>query len=322
MSATPLNLALDQALPQLAARRDLIRDALVGLDRDGLWWLSGYAAGLAAARECAAPVAVGANAAAPAPTLTIVHGSQTGNARRAAEALRDRAQAEGVGVRLLRAADYALKDLAAEHWLVVAISTHGDGDPPDTARAFVEALLSRRAPRLEQLQYAVLGLGDSSYPKFCHVARLFDERLAELGARRLHARGECDVDVDSVAAPWRDTFLGALRPLLADAAPRATVTPIRPLPQVPSRDRPFAARVLANERLTAPSSHKDVRHLELDLSGSGLSYLPGDSLGVWPRNPPALVEQVLAAASLDGAQTVEHGGRTLELGFYPISTDG
>ncbi len=142
-----------------------------------------------------------------ASTLTIVYGSQTGNSRRIAESLAREAESAGVAVRLLRADAYPLRELAAERLLYVVISTQGEGDPPDDARGFIDFLASRRAPKLAQLKYAVLGLGDSSYPQFCAIGNRIDARLAELGASRLFARGEADLDIDAVAAPWAETAL-------------------------------------------------------------------------------------------------------------------
>ena len=315
MVANPLVPALDTAPPAVAEQREPIARLLEGLDAKGLWWLSGYAAGLATTRGSE-----------PAPTmglrpvgssiLSIVYGSQTGNARRVAEALRDRAQAEGIAVRLVRTSDYTLRDLGQDRCLLLVISTHGDGDPPDDARAFIDALNTRRAPQLAQLQYGVLGLGDSSYPKFCGVAREVDERLAALGGRRLLARGEADVEIDVIAAPWRQLALGEVKAQLGQSAPLATVTAIRPAPPAVSRDRPFAAEILDNQRITAAGAHKDVRHIELGLRGSGISWQPGDSLGVWPRNPPALVAQVIATAGLAADARVECDGRELSLGEW------
>ena len=226
---------------------DLLARLTEGLDAPGLWWLSGYAAGLAArpgARPAAAEPQAGAR-------LTVVFGSQTGNARRVAEELARQAETGGLAVRLLRADAYPLPELKDERLLYVVISTQGEGEPPDDARGFVSHLLGKRAPKLPQLQYAVLGLGDSSYPLFNATGREIDERLAELGGRRLFARGEADVDVDAVATPWLDQALEHARSTLA-TAPSATVTPLRAVvPASPwSREKPFAAEVLANQRLT------------------------------------------------------------------------
>lgn len=76
------------------------------------------------------------------------------------------------------------------------MSTHGEGDPPDQAIQFYEFLHSKRAPKLEHLQYSVLALGDSSYEFFCKTGKDFDERFAQLGATRIVPRIDCDVDYD------------------------------------------------------------------------------------------------------------------------------
>ncbi|HEX6833352.1 MAG TPA: flavodoxin domain-containing protein, partial [Rudaea sp.] len=270
-----------------------------GLDVPALHWLSGYAAGLAAARgplalRDALPLA--AVEASTQTRLTIVFGSQTGNARRVAEALAREAENAGLAVRLVRADAYPLRELKSERLLYIVISTQGEGDPPDDARGFVEFLTSKRAPRLEELKFAVLGLGDTSYAKFCAVGADLDARLAELGATRLVARGDADVDIDTVAKPWSQRALAAAREQLK-VSTTATVTPLRPArPAIAwTRERPFAAEVLSNLRITARDATRDVRHIELSLRDSGLVYEPGDALGVWPTNPPALVDAVVGA---------------------------
>ena len=286
---------------------DLLARLTDGLDAPGLWWLSGYAAGLAA-RPGARPAAATDAAA----RLTVVYGSQTGNARRLAEQLARQAEGAGLGVRLLRADAYPLRELGSEKLLYIVISTQGDGDPPDDARGFVEHLLGKRAPQVPGLKFAVLGLGDSSYPQFNATGRQVDARLEALGGQRLFARGEADLDLDTVATPWLSRALDAAKEHLKSAAPLASVTPLRPGAAAASpwsREKPFAAEVLANQRLTGRGSRKDVRHVELSLEGSGLSYQPGDALGVWPTNPPALVEAVLSGLRLDGDARIGLGGQ-------------
>jgi len=288
-----------------------------GLDAGALWWLSGYAAALARnapaqARAAAEPL----REPLAQEHLTIVYGSQTGNARRAAEQLARDAESTGLAVRLSSAGAYPLRELAQERLLLIVISTQGDGDPPDDARGFLEFLGGKRAPKLAELRYGVLALGDSSYPKFCAIGRTLDARLAALGAMRALDLGEADVDLETVAKPWRARALTTARELLK-SAPRATVTPLRPQPPAVtpthSRENPFAAPLLANQRIVARDAGRDVRHVELSLEGSGLTYQPGDALGVWPVNPPAVVDAVLEAAALDGDEGVAHAGRSLPL---------
>ncbi|CTP88117.1 assimilatory sulfite reductase (NADPH) flavoprotein subunit [Xanthomonas graminis] len=311
-------------------RKALLARTVEGLDAASLWWLSGYAAGLAQGQGHAPPsLAVlpgGAAASHGAQRLSIVYGSQTGNARRAAEQLATDAEAAGLTVRLLRADAYPTRELASERLLYVVISTQGEGDPPDDAIGLVEFLQGRRAPKLPELKYAVLGLGDSSYADFCGIGKRIDARLAELGAQRLLPLGEADLDIDSVAAPWRTQALAQARELLKNpATPSATVTPLRSAAAAAwNHARPFAAEVLANQRIsgrdfkgpryaTHGQADKDVRHLELSLAGSGLHYEPGDALGIRHRNPPALVEAVLTATRLDGHAHVTVDAQTLPL---------
>ena len=316
--------ALALPTPLSPERSALLAQLAAGADASGLLWASGYLAGLA--RSLDAPVIAPAPATAVAPA-TIIYGSQTGNARRAAEALHAKLDAAGLPARLLRADAYSTRELANERLLYLVISTQGEGDPPDDAIGLSEFLLGRRAPKLPQLQFAVLGLGDTSYADFCGIARKLDARLAELGATRVQTLGEADLDIDIVAAPWREQALAHARELLkpAPATHLATVTPLRPhaLPAW-SQDKPFVAEVLANQRITGREFRnvgfrkygavdKDVRHLELSLQGSGLAYEPGDALGIRHRNPDALVDAVLAATKLDGDALVARDGESLAL---------
>ena len=294
-----------------------------GLDPVALNWVSGFTAGVAYARSQGVAVAESHFATTPtaAPRtdamarLAVVYGSQTGNGRRIAERLGQAAEAAGLAVRVYAARDYPLKDLAQERLLTVVVSTHGDGDPPDDARGFIEYLAGKRAPQLPQLHYSVLALGDSSYPKFCETGRQVDERLAALGAHRLIDRVDCDVDYERQVAPWQEQVIGSARDALGAAVQAPNVTRLRSVPAAPrySREQPFNAPVLANDRITGRGSTREVRHLEISLAGSGLQYRPGDALGVWHENPPPVVAGVLAALGAAGDEPVGVDGRSRSL---------
>ena len=321
-------LPVQSSIPLSEERGVLLARLTEGLDAAALHWLSGYAAGLATQqlRGTRALQVVPATEAFAVESLrieadnvarlTIVFGSQTGNARRLAERLAHAAETAGIAVRLLRADAYPTRELRNERHLVFVISTQGDGDPPDDARGLVEFIVRKRASQLPDLHYAVLGLGDSSYPRFCAIGRKLDERLAELGAKRWFARGDADLDIDSVATPWLEHALAAAKESLPPQAPLATVTSLRPFVATSStwtRDNPFAAVLLVNQRITGRDSDKDIRHVELSLEDSGLRYEPGDALGVWPINPPKLVDAVLAALGMQGESVVSHGEQSMPL---------
>ena len=321
--ATPSPFTVSTTFPLDAERADRLAELVRGLDAPGLLWISGYTAGLAAASSNAAwGAAAGAVAVTPTPApptsdadapwvATILYGSQTGNGRRVAEALGERLQARGLRVRVLRTGEYATRELARERRLFVVMSTHGDGDPPDDARPFTDFLFGRRAPQLPSLEFAVLGLGDSSYPKYCEIARRIDERLAELGGKRILDRIDCDVDFESPASGWQAQVTDWAGQLPQETGAPARIAVLRPVATPPAygRERPFQAELLANHRITFGEGVRDTRHLELSLAGSGLRYEPGDALGVVPENPPATVDAVLAAARLDGTQDIDRDGK-------------
>jgi sulfite reductase (NADPH) flavoprotein alpha-component len=323
-TATPL------PTPLTGDQAQLLSQFAADADRSALLWASGYLAGMARAlTPTGLALATAATQTAPVAVqpATIVYGSQTGNAKRAAEVLHAQLESAGLPVRLLRADAFATRELANESLLYLVISTQGEGDPPDDAIGFTEFLLGKRAPQLPQLKFAVLGLGDSSYVDFCGIARKLDARLAELGASRVQPLGEADLDIDSIAVPWRNHALTHAKEHLKPAAPAhlATVTPLRPhAAPAWTHDNPFAASVLANQRITGREFKgtgfrryalvdKDVRHLELSLEGSGLSYEPGDALGIRHRNPDVLVANVLTATGLDGDTKVTHDDHSLPL---------
>jgi len=309
--------AASQELPLPPEKRRLVADLAAGLDRDQLTWVSGYLAGLAATATARQPAA----APAPAAQLTILSASHTGNGRQLGERLLASARQAGTPARLVKAGEYALRDLARERFLYVIVSTHGDGDPPEEARALFEHLNGKRAPQLKDLQFAVLALGDSSYAKFCEAGRVLDERLARLGARRLLPRVDCDVDYERLARPWMDDALARVRDALGHEAPLAAPAEVAAAGPPPatvsfSRNNPASAEVIVNQPITGRHALREVRHLELAFEGLGSLYQPGDALGVVHRNPDRAIERILKVTRLTGDETVTVDGATRTLASW------
>jgi sulfite reductase (NADPH) flavoprotein alpha-component len=264
-----------------------------------------------------AAVAPLAPAAAAAPSLTIISASHTGNGRKISEKLLAAVQALGLQARMVKAGDYQPREIAKERLLYVVISTHGDGDPPDEARGLYEFLGTKRAPQLPELQYSVLALGDTSYPKFCEAGRVIDERLAKLGAKRLLPRVDCDVDFEKLAQTWADDALARVREIKdkfapAGGAPAFAAAPAAQAPAIAelTRAQPATAEVLANQRIVGRGALREVRHVELAFPGLGALYKPGDALGIVHRNPDAAIDAVLKATKLEAGASVTHDGKT------------
>ncbi|HFT4398520.1 TPA: NADPH-dependent assimilatory sulfite reductase flavoprotein subunit [Klebsiella pneumoniae] len=279
-----------------------------------LAWVSGYFWGVLN-QQSGAAVAAPAPAA-EVPTITLISASQTGNARRVAEALRDDLLAAKLNVKLVNAGDYKFKQIAAEKLLVVVTSTQGEGEPPEEAVALHKFLFSKKAPKLDGTAFAVFGLGDTSYEFFCQSGKDFDNKLAELGAERLLDRVDADVEYQAAAAEWRARVVEALKARAPVAAPaqlatRGAVNDIHTSPY--TKEAPLTATLSVNQKITGRNSEKDVRHIEIDLGDSGLRYQPGDALGVWYQNDPQLVKELVELLWLKGDEPVTVEGKTLPL---------
>ncbi len=282
-----------------------------------LAWVSGYFWGVLNQQPGAA-VATAAPAAAETPTITLLSASQTGNARRVAEALRDDLLAAKLNVKLVSAGDYKFKQIANEKLLVVVASTQGEGEPPEEAVALHKFLFSKKAPKLDGTAFAVLGLGDTSYEFFCQAGKDFDSKLAELGAERLLDRVDADVEFQAAAAEWRARVVEVLKARVPKETPaQAAVTATGAVNEVFSspytKEEPLTATLSVNQKITGRDSEKDVRHIEIDLGDSGLRYQPGDALGVWYQNDPALVKELVELLWLKGDEPVSVDGKTLPL---------
>ena len=292
------------AMPLDAEQTSNLQSAVSGLTPLQLQWVSGYVAGLAAANG-EAPAIAPVPAAASDEKLTVLYGSQTGNGEALAEALARNAAARGFAASAVSLADYKPASLKRESLVTFVVSTHGEGDPPDDAEIFYDYLMSDKAPKLAGVRYSVLALGDSSYVNFCETGREFDARLNELGAERFEPLVECDLDYEDAADAWSNRIVDRLDSLLESSTSPA-VPMLRAVSNVSAYDKsnPFPAEILTNQKITGGSSSKDVRHIELSIEGSGLTYEPGDSLAVHVANPPQLVSEILQQLNFDGQQSV------------------
>ncbi|HCT3634916.1 TPA: NADPH-dependent assimilatory sulfite reductase flavoprotein subunit [Klebsiella variicola] len=307
--ATPSNL-----LPLNPEQLARLQAATTDFTPTQLAWVSGYFWGVLN-QQSGAAVAVPAQAA-EVPSITLISASQTGNARRVAEALRDDLLAAKLNVKLVNAGDYKFKQIAAEKLLVVVTSTQGEGEPPEEAVALHKFLFSKKAPKLDGTAFAVFGLGDTSYEFFCQSGKDFDSKLAELGAERLLDRVDADVEYQTAAAEWRARVVEVLKARAPVAAPAqlATSGAVNDIHTSPyTKEAPLSATLSVNQKITGRDSEKDVRHIEIDLGDSGLRYQPGDALGVWYQNDPQLVKELVELLWLKGDEPVTVDGKTMPL---------
>ncbi len=288
---------------------ELLNRLLPTLTESQKIWLSGYlSAQSVSAQETAGAPAAALSAEAPAPAVskevTVLYGSQTGNAQGLAENAGKQLEQSGFQVTVSSMSDFKPNQLKKVTNLLIVVSTHGEGEPPDNALSFHEFLHGRRAPKLEDLRFSVLALGDSSYEFFCQTGKEFDQRLEELGGKRISPRVDCDLDYDEPAAEWLEGVLKGLNEAGGGSAAPAPAAASQTGESSYSRTNPFRAEVLENLNLNGRGSNKETRHVELSLEGSGLTYEPGDSLGVYPENDPELVELLLKEMNWDPEEIV------------------
>lgn len=283
-----------------------------------LAWLSGYLWGRAeksSVEQVLPSTTLPSNMTQAEQKVTIISASQTGNARRVANELSQDIERLGIAVTHLPAGEYKAKKLSQEEILILVTSTQGEGEPPEEALSLYKYLFAAKAPKLTHLQFAVFGLGDASYPKFCQAAKDFDQRFAELDAQRLLLRVDADTDFQTVSTSWRQAVIDKLSQLQLSntQSPTENSTSIAVNSSLYHRDNPFIATVNVNQKITSRDSDRDIRHIELDLSDSDLHYQPGDAVGVWYQNSNELVEEILSITQLAGETPVEHHGQQIAL---------
>jgi len=289
----------------------LLNELLPQLTLEQKIWLNGYLSAPQATQE-----AVVETIPATAPitkTMTILYGSQTGNSQGLAEKYASLLKAQNVDVTVSSLGKFKASNLKKINNLLLIVSTHGEGDPPDQAIQFYEFLHSKRAPKLEYLQYSVLALGDSSYEFFCKTGKDFDEQFAKLGATRIVPRTDCDVDYDDAAAQW---FSAVQQEFLKQATTISVTSTQSDEIQgatTYSRKNPFYAEVLENINLNGRGSNKETRHLELSIEGANFQFEPGDSIGIQPENSEPLVDALLGVLQFDPATEVTVFDETVSL---------
>ncbi len=292
-------------------QRSIFNDLIKELTTEQAIWIHGWFEGrLSGFSGKAISTAVAAAPAVPQSKLAILYGSETGHSQELAEKLAEKAANRNIAATVFNMYDYNTKKINEEENLAIIVSTHGEGDPPDMAADFHKFITGKRAPKLEKLNFSVLALGDKSYKHFCKTGEDIDSAIKNLGAFRVTPMVKCDVDYEVGAEIWMNNFLLNLGPTAQTA-----ITENKPEKPVAtySKKNPFMATVLEKVKITGRDSDKEVYHLELSLEESGLTYEPGDSVGIFAVNPVSLVEQILQKTGFDPeyAVTLENGEITI-----------
>ncbi|URJ25240.1 NADPH-dependent assimilatory sulfite reductase flavoprotein subunit [Candidatus Blochmannia ocreatus (nom. nud.)] len=304
-----------------------IQSIFMHLSNDQLIWISGYLWGLTHSAEFEKITNISKDTDVISdknvhvdPQITLISASQTGNARRLAECLRDDIIAANLKVILFNAKDYKFKKLSKETLLIIIISTYGEGEPPEEAIALYQYLFSNKAPNMINTNFAIFGFGDRSYEHFAKAGKDFDYRLEELGAKRLLNRVDVDVDFKKEADIWRKNIVSLLKSkmhvnnIFCNTTQHINTSKLIHTTTY-NKMSPFVAHLLTRQKISSRNALKDVFHLEIDISNSDINYQPGDTLGVWHENDPNLVDELLNLLNLNGNDHV-----SMQKQIIPLNT--
>ncbi len=290
-------------------QKKLLTSLLKSLTPAQAQWLSGYLAGLGGGIEAQH----GGQASAEHPgykpqqtdlgELKILYGTKSGNSKKVAEEAVAHALNVGIPAEAINVADYNVKNLKKESFVMVVISTDGEGEPPIMAEDFYNYLHGKKAPDLKGLKYSVLALGDSSYKHYCKIGRDVDAQFESLGGERIYERVDCDLDFEESAQKWYTEAIHVFKDLFGNESQKDTdvsAPEAKPGLVKYSKKHPYSSEILNRVNLNGRGSDKETLHLELDIENSGLVYEPGDSLGVISSNDPDLVEKILKQTKIPG----------------------
>ena len=284
-------------------------------------WLSGFLAGVKAVQTSTLEDSKQSKNN-PDNVLNILFGTQTGNAEGLALETADVAKTYGLDTKVQGLDEVDIKDFQNMKNVIVSIATYGEGEMPDNAELFWKDLVSPEMPKLPEMRFGVLALGDTGYDEFCQAGKLIDMRLEQLGASRIISRQDCDVDYEDIAASWISDAVPKLTNNLSRSDPGEKSTRVR---SEWNRKNPFPARLSLNKLLSKNGSGKEIRHYEVDISDSGIEYSAGDVINVLPVNNSTLVSLIIERLDIDPSHIPNGKEQSLEVlltSYYEISTPG
>lgn len=284
-------------------------------------WLSGFLAGVKAVQTSTVEASKQSKNN-PDNVLNILFGTQTGNAEGLALETADVAKTYGLDTKVQGLDEVDIKDFQNMKNVIVSIATYGEGEMPDNAELFWKDLVSPEMPKLPEMRFGVLALGDTGYDEFCQAGKLIDMRLEQLGASRIISRQDCDVDYEDIAASWISDAVPKLTNNLSHSDPGEKLTRVR---SEWNRKNPFPARLSLNKLLSKNGSGKEIRHYEVDISDSGIEYSAGDVINVLPVNNSTLVSLIIERLDIDPSHIPNGKEQSLEVlltSYYEISTPG
>ena len=242
-------------------------------------------------------------------TLNIIYGSRTGNSRSIALAAEKYAKHVGLDTNLheMKSMDFSL--INKIKYLLLIVSTHGEGDPPAVAMEFYNYIHQDLNESLDNMKFCVLALGDSSYKDYCKTGKDIHKRFLQLGAESISPVQECDVDFEDTARLWIKDLVGKSHKLIIGSkVPKVNFT-FNFYENGSSTNGIFQATIMEKRNLCSNESTKQTLHLALSMEENQKEFEPGDSLAVICPNSRLLVDRLLKQMNLDGTHGIQENGQ-------------
>lgn len=244
-------------------------------------------------------------------------GTESGNSERLARIAHDSCQQLGLDAELVDMAQAEMEHLNDLKYLMMVISTNGDGDMPLNAETVWEEAQEAQLT-FSDLQYGVLALGDSSYDYYCQAGVDWDKYLIRARARPFNKRKDVDTDYYEPGLAWIKESLVKLTGKTVEEVDTAVATVLSGASddmeeEGYNHNNPWIAKIVDKKDLTAAASSKIVRHYALDLTGSGIHYKPGDCIEVLPVNSEKQVDELIDLMAWDAEDTITFEEQTYNL---------
>ncbi len=283
----------------------IVKSLIDSSTKEELIWINGYLSGFIGSDK-KIETSINASDVSSTKKLTIVYGTETGNSKKLATEFASKAKKKQIQTKLISLDQYRLTDLLKEELFVTVISTQGEGEPPAAAQKFYDHI-HQNGFRLLNMEFAVLALGDTSYPLFCKAGDDVDQQLLNLGGKRIVPIQKCDVDYEAVAETWFDNLLSGLNG-------KIDVQKVEKKHEAVTKSSGktiYQGRVISHLNLNDRGSNKETWHIEI--SAEGLIYESGDSIGIVPKNPQAFVEAIIQLAQLNPDQIVTYKNESVSI---------
>ncbi len=279
---------------------NLLLQLVQNASNEEIIWTKGYLAGYLDANKIGNKVPITTISENIAVKPLIIYGTETGNSKKIASQLLASFKKNKIQAKAVDVFQYDNVKLEKEALLLFIMSTQGEGEFPQNAVAFYEYLKNKDL-NLKNVSYSVFGLGDSSYPLFCHAGVLLDEVLAEKGAKRLLPLVKADVDFAPEVLKWEE----ALYNVFKNQANPTSVSIVKPI--AVEHKKNYSGIISNKIILNDTGSNKETYHIEIS-SDDDVNYEPGDALGVVPKNKIGDIQFVIDYFKANPKQEIELKG--------------